>query len=270
MALFEENGLLAYFSNRKDKNMSFVCGLDPQFDVLSNRLNISVSYGFSLFSASERNLVPHGFAPKLEHEDKIICVRNNQREEFDGLGVSKYNGLPCDAVFSDAIKFPLVLPNRDCYPVTIFDPYKKTFSVVHSGREGTLLNVVGKTATAMKKYPWSKKEDLQAYIFPGICGECYKLEYLPPGFPKEYRQFARSSRNGNILLDLRGIIVCQLLEAGIELKRIFFPEGENECTCCTPGPNGAKKYFSRYGYDKHVPGHEDPGNNMLIAEIIYG
>ncbi|HLM83819.1 MAG TPA: laccase domain-containing protein [Candidatus Bathyarchaeia archaeon] len=264
MRLIKLDGLQAIFSRRKHGDMSFAFArcAESKCQILNNRVQFSLC-GFSLYSVRKSIIIPHGFAPRLGHSDKILIILDEISEKFDGIGIDQHGELVCDSVITNAINFPIILPNRDCYPVVLYDSNKKMMAVVHSGRKGTLLNIVGKTLTAMQSLECNK-EDIRSYIFPGICGECYELKYLPPDFPEEFREIATKARNGHILLDLKKIIVHQLLAGGI--RHISFPEGEDECTCCTREPDDEPKYFSYFAYNNFKPGHSW-GNNALVAML---
>jgi copper oxidase (laccase) domain-containing protein len=257
-----------FFSNRHHGNMSFSHG--ERIEVFFNRLDVATSHNFSLFSTKNKKVVPHGFAPKLDHGEDILMIRHEEKSTYDGIGIAFRGNISFDAVITNAKNFPLILPNADCYPVLLHDQKESVMAIVHSGRDGTLKNIAGKTLEKMREEFGCYPEETVAYVFPGICSRCYLLKYLDAKVPADLERFIKETGNNLISLDLRGMIIRQLLRA--DVQRVRFPEGQHECTCHTLSGNGGPLYFSSYGnfHSCRWPGHKESGNNALFAELTEG
>lgn len=231
---------------------------------LRNRLSLLAD--FALMDKRKTSL-SLGFSPGLEHGDKIIVVRNKEKNEFDGIGIThRFEKIRGDAVVSDALGFPLLFPSADCFSLALFDGHRAVFALIHSGRTGTLRNITGKTVQAMCREFHCKPADITAHLFPGICRKCYRLDRLK-NIPEECEHAVSPTENGKVFLDLRKIIIRQLLNAGIDtVKGVQY--GNEECTCCTQNGNRGPKYFSHYGFEKNIFGHKIPGRNALVVEMI--
>ena len=263
MGLIEENGLRAYFSERIDGNLSFLHG--SKMEVFYNRVNVSVDNNLSLFSVRGGNeVVSHGFAPQLEHGDKILIIREENREKYNGLGIKKYGSLPCDAIITDCAGFPILIPNADCFLVALHDPIKNVLAVFHSGRLGTFINIAEKTSAKMKREFGCSPGNIKTYFFPGICEICYKQKYLESELPPAYlRKFSKKNGDETVSLNLLGIIIHQLKNAGIESMDFR----HYECTAHAAF-EGMAKYYSHFGHTHRFPGHEESGRNALIVEMV--
>jgi copper oxidase (laccase) domain-containing protein len=255
------NRLHYYFTDRRDGNMHF--GLGSKEEVLLNRRTAADEHGFSMFTSIGKNLVAHGFSPKLVHGDGVIVIHREDSRHFDGSGILHPPTVKGDAVITDAINFPILLTGADCFLAILYDSGKNVLAVFHSGRSGTLLNIAGKTVAEMQAQFDCSVSDIVARLSPGICGKCYRLNSLDPLLLEKYPERVNNF-SGELSLDLRGIILRQLLETGVQTK--FIVNSDDECTCCTQ-QSGQPKYFSHYGWREKIPGHEIPGRNALLAEI---
>jgi copper oxidase (laccase) domain-containing protein len=230
---------------------------------LHNRLSLLAD--FTLMDKRKTSL-SLGFSPGLEHGDKIIVATNKEKDKSDGIGIThSFEKIRGDTVMSNAFGFPLFFPLADCFSIALFDERRSAFALVHSGREGTLRNITGKTVQAMYREFHCKPANIIAHLFPGICRKCYRLD-RPKNIPEKYEHAVCAAENGKIFLDLRKIIIRQLLDADIKIVKGVQYDNE-ECTCCTQNSRRGPKYFSHYGFEKNIFGHKIPGRNALVAEM---
>ncbi len=107
-----------------------------------------------------------------------------------------------DALICQTTGIPLVTFGADCPNVFLVDKAQWAIGLVHSGRLGTLAQIVPKTIAAMAKEFGSRSADIFAVISPSIGPCCYPT-------------------------DLWGMLHAQLSQCGV--KEIF---NEKICTAC--------------------------------------
>lgn len=159
------------FTGRKEKNMSFSYG--DRLSVINNRLTVALKENFGFFERRRLQIIPHGFSPNLVHKDNIIIITKNNWKNYDGVGIMEESSIHGDVVITNLENFPLLFLAADCFLVVLHEKEKSLLAMIHSGRAGTLANIGGKTIEAMRKEFGSTPKNIHAYIFPGICVDCY-------------------------------------------------------------------------------------------------
>lgn len=125
----------------------------------------------------------------------------------------KVDAIIADLRYTD--KIPLLLANTaDCPIIAIADQNKSVLALIHSGWKGSRLNIVGKTVDTIVKDFEINPKLLTAYIWPGISQEYYQVS-------PELKTFFGKWVNANNKLDLKGVILEQLLFAGLSLDTIY-------------------------------------------------
>ncbi len=77
-----------------------------------------------------------------------------------------------DALATRAAGLPLVIRCADCAAVYIIDRTTPAIALIHSGKAGTLANIVGHTLHAMQTQLGTQPKDCLAFIGPSI-GPCH-------------------------------------------------------------------------------------------------
>jgi copper oxidase (laccase) domain-containing protein len=77
-----------------------------------------------------------------------------------------------DALATSVKNLPLVIRCADCAAVFLVDRRSPAIALIHSGRKGTLTNIVGNTLTTMGQRFGTKPFDCLAFISPSI-GPCH-------------------------------------------------------------------------------------------------
>jgi YfiH family protein len=77
-----------------------------------------------------------------------------------------------DALATSARKLPLVIRCADCAAVFIIDRRTPAIALAHSGKKGTITNIVGNTVTTMQQKFGTNPADCTALISPSI-GACH-------------------------------------------------------------------------------------------------
>jgi len=171
--------------------------------------------------------------------DKVyICSKKDNGAGFGSH--SQVQGV--DALITAIPNQYLLIRTADCFPILLEDKKQRVVAAVHSGREGTRLNLVGKTINSLKEKMEVMAQDLITYIGAGICGEHYTVDEGTWRFYNECME-----QQGFFIekvpfchIDLRAGITQQLLAAGVPSNQIVH---KNTCTFESP------LYFS-YRRDK--------------------
>lgn len=143
-----------------------------------------------------------------DHEDKIGNARNCGNW-WHGDGFWDYEK---DFLKNKKIGESLFSITADCPTVVISSLDQSFISIVHSGWRGTEKKISAK-AIAIARGLGIPCSDLTIGLFPGICGQCYDVG------PEMAKIFPGGIVGGK--LDLRGVILSQLLDADINADQIF-------------------------------------------------
>ena len=167
------------------------------------------------------------------HGERIMQVGPQLMDPEKGMYEDNIYGGPVyhrstDGLYTTQPECLLVVTGADCPPVFIMDPVTKAIVLVHSGRNGTLLNIAGKAVAKLANKTGTDPQQFSAIIGPGICSEHYQVN------DEIMREFARfgpgaTSRNtgGEPHLDLSFVICRELYEAGLKPGNIT---ALDECT----------------------------------------
>lgn len=164
--------------------------------------------------------------PKQVHKDDIVVVHEKREEP---LRIPETDG-----VVTDVPGVLLTTVHADCLPVFFYDPEHEAIGVVHAGWRGTNLGIAPKCVRVMEEEYGTKPEDVQVFIGPGICKECFEVgpevrdtfaenwpfidEYAVPKGEKYY-------------IDLKGVNKRELTDMGVLPENIEVTE---HCTYHEP------------------------------------
>lgn len=172
--------------------------------------------------------------PKQIHKDHIEVITEKPSQplkmpDTDGL-ITNVKGVLLTTV------------HADCLPVYFFDPEKEVIGLVHAGWRGTVAGIAPKAAEMMSEKFGCRRENIFAYIGPGISKCCFETG------PEVYEEFGakwsfihefakaaapgmQTEAGGKYYIDLKGINRRQLEETGLVPEHI---EASHHCTCCEP------------------------------------
>lgn len=122
-----------------------------------------------------------------------------------------------DALITDISGYCLVIRTADCVPVFIYDKKSKAAAAIHSGWKSTHLNITASVIKKMKERYSSEPKNLVAYILPCIGSDYYEVK---DDVSKLFEGFI-DVKDGKCFLDLKGVVVSQLREEGVERNSIF-------------------------------------------------
>jgi len=151
-----------------------------------------------------------------------------------GAGIGLHPQIPvADGLITDIPGQFLLVRTADCIPVLLYDNEARAVCAVHSGREGTRKNIVGKSVKMMIREYGCEPNKLIAYIGAGICEDHYEVsEEIYRGFNESLERMKlcpcqRKHRH----LNIRTTIFQQLIAEGIpfrNIENIFACTYENE------------------------------------------
>jgi len=123
----------------------------------------------------------------------------------------------CDGLITSDSKIGLAIRTADCAAVMVYDPVQKVIANFHVGWRGARLGIISRGIQNLQEKYYSKPQDLLISISPFIRACCYRVgpefhQYFAPKYIRHYQGF--------LYLDLRKIILDQLLIAGCEKTQI--------------------------------------------------
>ncbi len=154
------------------------------------------------------------------HGDNIKIVN----EKDIGSGVYDYENSikDCDSLITNSKDIIIAVLVADCVPIMLYDKANSVVCAIHAGWRGTNLEITKKSAIKMMEVFGTKLEDIEAFIAPAICKNCYEVSFDVAKLFKNY-----IFRDGKYFLDLKEENRLQLIEIGV--KNI---EVSHICNCC--------------------------------------
>ncbi len=189
------------------------------------------------------------------HGDTVV----NVTEEIAGARFGKPElVIEADSMITRLPFVPLMTTHGDCLPVFLYDK-GRAVGMVHSGWRGTAADISGKTVGAMVREFGTDPGNVFAAIGPGICGECFEVDYpvarvFGERFP-DVRAVKWDGARGKYLVDLRAVAVYSLVRAGVRRENISAPE---ICTACAEN----RELFFSYRAEKGM-------NEGLMGAVIW-
>ena len=183
--------------------------------------------------------------------DKWLCTRNIVRCEQvhgnhihlcnpddSGEGFGSKPPIPlADGIITSIPGQYLLIRTADCAPILFTDIQHRAVAAVHSGREGTRKNIVGKAVQLLTQHFAIQPQELHCYIGACVCARHYEVSTaIYDEFVADMRAMGITpAYKGERLLDLRNCIFQQLLACGIPFRNI---DQDHSCTFESEG------YFS--------------------------
>lgn len=162
-----------------------------------------------------------------------VCIVNS---DMAGDGVIRNATVHADAAVTGVAGISLCMIMSDCPPVYLYDPKHQVIGLIHSGRQGTALNIVTNTINVMCGEFGCNPSNIKAVIGPHICEKCYEVgedvahEFVL-NFPEDARPSIVSREYGKLTINLSAAITYQLNSAGIQPENLICMK---ECTYETP------------------------------------
>ena len=123
-----------------------------------------------------------------------------------------------DGLITDRKGVALFATFADCLPVIVYDASRPAVGLAHAGWRGSEAGIARELVAKMKANFGSVVAELRIGIGPGICGRCYEVG---PEFAERFpMDVLAPGKKGKLLLDLVELNRRQLVEAGVDPKRI--------------------------------------------------
>lgn len=118
------------------------------------------------------------------------------------------DGITADALVTREPGILLGITVADCVPVILVDAEAGVVGVVHAGRAGMQLDIVGAAVDAMRALG---AQQLDAVVGPSVCARCYEVpEDLRAAVMADVPISASVSRTGTPALDIAAGVLTQL------------------------------------------------------------
>ncbi len=152
------------------------------------------------------------------HGSKVALVT----EELIGSGAIDFANTigETDALITNLPNVPLLLFYADCVPVLLADLKSGAVGLAHAGWRGTVAAIGVKTLAAMREAFGTKPEDVLVAIGPSIGACCYEVDDFVRDQAAGYEKFFAAKGGGKYQLDLWGMNVEQLVDAGVPKQNI--------------------------------------------------
>ncbi len=108
------------------------------------------------------------FAGEQIHKNNVFCIGKDEIDSSQNFKI-----IPrIDALITSQKHVPLIIFTADCLPLFLYDKRNSAIGIVHIGKAGTELDVLGNTLKSMAKNFGSRPYDMVAVIGPSV-GPCH-------------------------------------------------------------------------------------------------
>lgn len=158
-----------------------------------------------------------------------ICSQEDSGSGFgDKAPIAKADGL--------ITEFPgqyLMIRTADCIPVLLMDKKHRAVAAIHSGREGSRQNIVGKAILMLKEHFGIQAKDLCAILGAGICASHYQVspQLYEEFIASMYEQGLKPALSADRHINIRLAVFQQLIQAGLAFRDI---DSDHNCTFENP------------------------------------
>lgn len=156
------------------------------------------------------------------HDDRVVVFDSQNSVSIVGNDRDLEIG---DALVTDVCQKYLAVQLADCQSVLIYDPTRRVIANVHSGWQGSIKNIIGRTVAVMNNDFKCIAADLVAGIGPSLGPCCAEFINYRKEIPKIFWHYKSSADH----FDFWAISRDQLVSAGVRRENI---ETANICTKC--------------------------------------
>lgn len=151
---------------------------DDSLDVLANRALLEAQIGMPIVFMNQ------------VHGETVVLVET--------ANADPRNSPTCDALITTEHNLALAVMVADCIPLLLKS--EVAVAAVHVGRKGLMNSITRKTIEAMRDLG---AEQINSYIGPNICGNCYEVsEEIYSDVIKRFPTADSKPRTGKFTLDL--------------------------------------------------------------------
>lgn len=240
------DGNVPYFTSRRlDRNSEIKHAFSTRIGGVSkdqySTMNLSFTVGddakqvvenFHIFGNTIKIPTDNMVYSHQTHTTNVMRVNSHHK----GMGIIKERDFSdIDGIITDEKGLCLVTSYADCVPLYIYDPIKEAIGLSHAGWRGTVGNIANNTVNLMIKEFGTNPKDLQVFIGPSICADCYEVsEDVAEEFAKAYGKAVFDGilipkDNGKFKLNLHAANYMNFVKAGVDENNISVTD---VCTCC--------------------------------------
>lgn len=157
-----------------------------------------------------------------------------------------------DALLTDRPGVAVAVLVADCAPVVLWDPARRAVAVVHAGRPGATLDVVGAAVTAMANRYGSVAGDLRAGVGPCVAAASYEVgpaevAATRAAFGDDADALLTPTRDGHACFDLRLAVGLRLAGAGVDPDAVEWHPDDTRTSTGTWFSDRAERPCGRFG-----------------------
>lgn len=151
------------------------------------------------------------------HSDGVEVITESTPFQRAGADLIPMFVPQADAVITNLQGIYLCARTADCVPIFVYDPIKKIVAAAHSGREGTRLNIIGKTLKKIKLFYNSNPSNLIVAVGPSISQKHFDVS------DEHFYEFVRDTDTvqEHPHLDLNKTVIKQILDSGVKAEHII-------------------------------------------------
>lgn len=193
--------------------------------VVTRNNDLFPEFGFSISNTPKinqdyiKNCRTH-FANKLQIDEKNIIkltqVHSDNIEIINDLSIKS----KADSLITNIKGICITVSLADCLGILVYDPINEVIAAIHSGWQGTKLDIVGKTIQKLITDFNSSSEDLLFYLSPSASVDNYEVG-------PEFLDFFPNSveiRNNKYYFDNRKTVINQILNKKCKFENITASE----------------------------------------------
>lgn len=193
--------------------------------VVTRNNDLFPEFGFSISNTPKinqeyiKNCRVH-FAKTLNiHEKNIVKltqIHSDNIEKVNDISIQS----EADALITNTKGICITVSLADCLGILVYDPVNEVIAAIHSGWQGTKLNIVGKTIQKLISDFNSSSEDLLFYLSPSASVENYEvgpefLDYFPDSI---------EIRNNKYYFDNKKTVLNQIVNQNCKIENIIASE----------------------------------------------
>jgi YfiH family protein len=163
---------------------------------------------------------------------KTVLLKQTHSDRVHFLASAPKGRRQGDAMATASPRLLLIIKTADCLPVFLIDETKRVVAAVHCGWRGTRKRILEHVVDGLRLHFGCRPASLLAALGPCISAPCYEVgeevrnEFRAADLTEDVFQPVEG-RPGKFLFDLREANRRQLIDAGLEARRVL------EVSLCT-------------------------------------
>ncbi len=231
MEIKKKNGLEFVSFKKFERYGSDIChGIFTRKNGFSKGLHKSLNVSFNIGDDSEHIKKNRLAVLDCMESEKLVFVK-----QVHGTEIIEYKTgttappsdkmIEADALVSNVPGLLLLIKVADCQAVLLYDPIQKVVANIHSGWQGSVHNIIGKTVKVMKNSYDCDPKHIIAGVGPSLGPCCAEFINYKDEIPEKYWKFMDDKK----YFDFWAISSDQLCSAGVLKENISIA---GLCTKC--------------------------------------